>query len=156
MNASTIYRLQHQQAQILPLIKGFSAAFLSKRHLPGKWSIAEHIAHLGRYQEVFADRIGRVLQEEEPEFERYVADADPGFARWCRYTPADRIEKLLSGRLAIAKQINSIGAAQISRRGHHPKFGAMSIEDWTTFFLLHESHHHYTIFRMKRQFIEKT
>src|SRR5207237_9871342 len=48
----------------------------------GKWSATDNLAHLGRYHEVFAERLGRMLREDAPEFARYRADGDAGVAAW--------------------------------------------------------------------------
>ena len=32
--------------------------------------------------------------------------------------------------------------------GHHPKYGALTLVEWTEFFLLHEAHHLFTLFKL--------
>ena len=84
MKAHHLQRLQHQYDQINDLLADLDMPFVLHRHIPDKWSIHEHIAHLGRYQEITESRWQRILQEEEPLFDRYVAAQDEVFEAWRR------------------------------------------------------------------------
>ncbi len=150
MNASIQYRLQHQFAQVEDLLAPLSVDFIRRRHLPDKWSIHENIAHLGRYQEMFMERIERILSEEMPLMDRYVAENDPLFLNWVEKEPGEILRKSATKRTTFRQHLESLNAAQLSRQGIHPKFGKMNVAEWTEFFLLHESHHLYAIFRLIR------
>jgi hypothetical protein len=54
------------------------------------------------------------------------------------------------GRQEIVNLIGGLTDEQMSRTGTHSKFGSMNIVEWTEFFLLHEAHHIYTIFKLIR------
>ncbi len=145
-------QLLSQHHQIPYLIKGFSEVFLIKRHQPEKWSIKENIAHLGRYQEIFLNRINLILKTENPQFGRYKAEKDSDFQKWLDLNQEEILERLKRDRRKINELIFSLKNAQLQRKGTHPKFGTMDIVKWIEFFLLHESHHFYTIFRMAQEF----
>jgi hypothetical protein len=36
----------------------------------------------------------------------------------------------------------------LDKTGHHPVFGEMNLIQWLNFFLLHEAHHLFTIFKL--------
>jgi hypothetical protein len=141
-------RLKNQHTAIAPII-----AKLDDRHLhfhpePGKWSIHDNIAHLARYQPVFLERINTILSTDEPSFGRYKAEEDSSFNIWREFSTGKLIEKLATGREAIFERITALSETELNRTGNHPAFGKLTIVEWTEFFLLHEAHHIFTIFRL--------
>ena len=144
--------LEGQYNFLLQQIENLDAAFLKKRHISTKWSIHEHLAHLGRYQEIFLARMSFILEKDAPALERYIADNDQGFFDWCQQETVAIITQTSKKRLEIVQFIKQLSTEQLKRIGVHPKLGEMTILDWTTFFLLHESHHLYAIFGLKNRF----
>ena len=51
-------------------------------------------------------------------------------------------------RAELVNYVTALSEEELQRTGQHPLHGALTIPDWITFFLLHESHHQYTIFRL--------
>jgi hypothetical protein len=140
-------RLQLQHKSLIDIIDGLGEQQIRIRTDPAKWSIFENIAHLQTYQHVFNKRVKRILEEDNPVFERYVPDTDPCFIDNCgksfREVMADYItvrKKMSNGELGLKEE-------NMGRTGMHPAFGKLSLLQWLSFFLLHESHHLYTIFR---------
>ena len=116
----------------------------------GKWSAIDNLAHLGRYHEVFAERLSRIIAEEAPEFARYRADDDEEFAAW-RAMPLDAmLERIRSLRRDLSTRVESLTAEQLDRIGVHPAFGRMRLRLWIEFFLMHEGHHLYVILQRTR------
>jgi len=115
---------------------------------PGKWSVFENLAHLVTYQLVFLERIARIQQEQQPQFGRYVADNDPAFAPTVEQSLPTLLGRLVHDREQIIQILENMGAKDMVRTGIHPKYGNMDIPQWTEFFLLHESHHLFTIFML--------
>ena len=146
------HRLVHQYQEVEFLVSDLSDDFLRTRHQPDKWSIQEHLAHLGCYQDNFKKRLIQIQQENQPEFERYKAEEDPQFEQWLSLDVKAILFATNQSRSAIAKWIRSLDEKVLKRTGHHPKFGWMDMAVWTEFFLLHESHHLYAIFRLKQAF----
>lgn len=120
-----------------------------KRPRTDKWSMLENLAHLARYQEVFLQRMLRILSQENPKLERYKAENDPSFAYWQNLSQAEVIKKLERSRLDLIAFFENLPASEWGRLGTHPVLGALSIQDWLRFFLLHESHHLYTVFKLR-------
>ncbi|MDN5212575.1 DinB family protein [Fulvivirgaceae bacterium BMA12] len=151
-DSSTEFRLENQYQQLLQLIRGLDDGFISKQHRPEKWSIKENLAHLGRYQEIFLERIDRILVEDQPAFGRYKADNDPEFAKWRMLETSLITDKTIQGRAEIVAKLEGLSLDSLERQGHHPKLGLMTIFGWIEFFLLHESHHIYTVFWLVNEF----
>lgn len=151
----TPYLLQSINSQypfLLQQLESLDDSFIKKRHIRGKWSIQEHLAHLGRYHEIFLERIGVILEEEAPQLVRYKADNDDGFYEWCRLSTAEIITNTQKKRVEIIQILKHLTEEQIKRIGIHPKLGKLTIEDWASFFMLHEAHHIYAVFGLKQRF----
>lgn len=151
METSLRLRMQHQPSALDHLLYGLDETGLVQRPDKDKWSILENIAHLGRYHEVFKERMQRILDEEHPHFTRYVADTDEGFTNWCKYDPATLMRHFYDSRKDLNDFLCALNDVQMKRTGHHPVYGMMSINGWTEFFLLHEAHHYFTILKLTPQ-----
>ncbi|MBT8220093.1 MAG: DinB family protein [Bacteroidia bacterium] len=144
------HRLQHQHLELKFLLKDLDQDFVMKQHSEGKWSIHENLAHLGRYQEVLLERLKRILKEDSPHCPRYHAEEDPNYDKWVKKSTEVILEDIFEKRKQLKRFIEGLTSQQLIRKGLHPLFLDMTILQWTQFFLLHESHHIYTIFRVKR------
>ena len=56
-----IYKLNNQYDWLLSLLENLDNTFLKTPPIPQKWSIQEHLAHLGRYHEIFFERLTVIL-----------------------------------------------------------------------------------------------
>ena len=141
-------RLQYQHKSLIDCIDGLSDELIRRELIPGKWSIFENMVHLQTYQHVFCDRIKKMLAEDNPSFPRYVADTDPNFLNNCSKETREIMGDLITTRKEMSTERLSMKDEDIVRTGTHPVFGTMSISKWLDFFLLHEAHHLFTIFKM--------
>ncbi len=148
LSPSLLTRLEHQHKTLHELIKGFDEAQLRKRVNPDKWSVVENIAHLAAYQPVFLHRIQQVEQLATPAFERYVADNDPNFHTCLQRTLRELLDDIGAQRFIIFNHLGRLPETTLRRTGLHPRYGEMTLLQWTEFFLLHESHHLFTIFML--------
>jgi hypothetical protein len=154
LSASISTRLRHQHESLPEITRDLTETALRQRINPDKWSAFEHIAHLAAYQPTFISRLEKMATapapsfETPPTFERYVAEKDPQFAA-CLDKPLATLFELISTQ---ASEINAILAqtnkAGLLRTGLHPKYGLLTVTQWTEFYLLHEAHHLFTIFML--------
>lgn len=155
LQKATLVRLNHQHKNISFLIQGLAFEHLEIRLIPNKWSIKEHLAHLGRYQEVFKQRVLQILNDKTPKLDRYIAEYDEYFQHWLSLGSLEIMQRLGKERQALIELLKSLNSKELNRLGKHPKLGKMDIPKWTEFFLLHEAHHQYTIFRMTQELLKK-
>ena len=130
------------------MIKGYDEEQLKLRTIPGKWSAFENIVHLVSYQDIFQQRIDKILTGKNPSFERYVAENDPEFDVYLQHPLQQLLQSLHSVRKQFYDQLNTLSTDKLLFIGHHPKYGALTLVQWTEFFLLHESHHLFTLFKL--------
>jgi DinB superfamily len=148
LSNSILTRLQFQHETVSELIAGITEQRLKQRLNPEKWSAFENIAHLAAYQPVFYLRLERIASENDPGFERYTADQDPSFTAYLEKTLSGLTGAIVQDRLAITAKLGEMSETVLQRTGIHPKFGRLTMSQWTEFFLLHEAHHLFTLFRL--------
>ncbi|WP_205513470.1 DinB family protein [Longitalea arenae] len=150
LSASVCSRLQHQHEAIPELLNGISEEKLKQRIHKDKWSAFEQLAHLVSYQPVFLQRLQKIQAMNEPVFDRYVADDDPAFIACCSRSIHELLSDLAGQRTDIINHLMTLTGAAVSKAGRHPKYGLLTVAEWTEFFLLHEAHHVFSIFMLTR------
>ena len=148
MPSSVSTRLQYQHKSLIDIIDGLSDEQIRRAIHPGKWSIFENIVHLATYQHIFIHRTKQILADTNPSFERYSADGDPAFHDNCTKSTREIMSDLVTTRKEMAAEIINFPETDLAKTGTHPVFGNMTLLQWLNFFLLHEAHHLFTIFRL--------
>jgi hypothetical protein len=151
LSVSTTTRLQHQHESIQELIAGLSETQLKQIVQPGKWSAFEQIAHLTAYQPVFLDRLYTIEQGNSPAFQRYVAEQDAQFGTYLEKPLSALLSALGSTRLMMINYLTGLSEEALQKTGMHPRYGLLTVPEWTGFFLLHEAHHLYHLFMLTRE-----
>jgi uncharacterized damage-inducible protein DinB len=148
LSTSITTRLEYQQKALIELIEGLSDEQIRKQIVAGKWSVFENIVHLTTYQHTFIRRVRQILSEDTPSFGRYSAESDPLFHDNCARSTREIMQDLIATRRELATGVLSFKEADLLKKGTHPVFGALSIPQWLHFFVLHEAHHQFTIFKL--------
>ena len=148
---SQLLRLKTQLESVDVLFAGASPERIDRRSASGKWSARENLAHIGRYHEIFLERLGRILTEASPQFPRYRAEDDPGWQKWASKPFEEVRSQLTALRLKLIDTIAGLQASDYARVGVHSAFGEMTLSLWVEFFLVHEAHHLYVILQRIRE-----
>jgi uncharacterized damage-inducible protein DinB len=141
-------RLASQHETIAEMISGITQTRLNAHPIPDKWSIKDHIVHLATYQPMFLDRIRLILAEEHPEFAPYKADTDPAFIRAQNEDLPLLLINIAEGRRQLTGLCQILTNEQLGRKGTHLVYGNLTVAEWLEFFVLHEAHHLFAIFRL--------
>lgn len=116
----------------------------------GKWSAREHLAHATRMHGLLAARIRVILARDAPLLPAYRAEKDPTWRRW-RETPAPDLMAIAAGRRAdVIATVRPLSEEGLARIGVHSRLGPLALSTWIEFFLVHEAHHLYAIFKLVR------
>jgi hypothetical protein len=148
MSPSQHARLSHQHEAIVEMTKGVAEEQLRTRPENNKWSIFENIAHLSAYQPAFLERLKKIQKEPSPLFDRYIADNDPTFLECCDMGLQQLHEHVFTHRFLIQNHISILEERGFNKIGRHPVYGELTVINWIEFFLLHEAHHLFTIFKL--------
>lgn len=146
--SSVTTRLLYQHKSLVDLIDGLTEEQVRRQLNPGKWSIFETIVHLQTYQHTFISRVQQILMGNNPAFERYTAESDPLFMDNCHKTFREIMHDFIGTRKEMAAGILGLPETDYVKTGVHTVYGQMSLHQWLNFFLLHEAHHLFTIFKL--------
>jgi hypothetical protein len=148
LSSSIAARLQYQHHTIREIVGDRPDPVLRREAIPGKWSAHSNIAHLAAYQPAFLNRLDRIVREPSPIFNRYVAEEDPLFSRYLERSAVSLLEQIDADRSRILSLLMEVDESYLERTAFHPRFGLLTVVDWTEFFLLHEAHHLYTLYTL--------
>jgi hypothetical protein len=148
MPSSVLTRLQYQHKSLIDIIDGLTDEQVRRNVIPGKWSIFENIVHLQTYQHFFIQRIRKMLEENNPLFTPYSAESDPLFHDNCGKSTREIIQDMLTTRKEMSAGFHSFTETDLDKTARHSVYGQMSMVQWLHFFLLHEAHHLFIIFKL--------
>ena len=120
---------------------GMSRDHVLARPIAGKWSTLEVICHIADFEIVYADRLKRVLAENEPTM--FGGDPD-GFAARLAYHDRDLAEELAvieSVRASTARILRTLKDEDFARIGQHNEAGPLTLEKLLTNVANHATHH---------------
>jgi uncharacterized damage-inducible protein DinB len=149
--SSLTCRLKTQHLALAEIVKNADEQHLNHQPEPGKWSIKDNIAHLVTYQPVFIGRIHQILKGGTPTFNAYRADDEPDFLHARELPLTELLSRLNGNRRQILELITNLPDDDLLLKGTHLKYGSLTITEWTEFFLLHEAHHLFTIFKLAKE-----
>jgi uncharacterized damage-inducible protein DinB len=122
-------------------VTGMTEEQLRARPIAGKWSTAEVVCHLADFEPIYADRMKRVIAENEPTM--FGGDPDV-FAARLAYAARDLREELLiieNTRRQMARILRTLKPEDFQRRGIHSEAGPLSLETLLRRVTEHIPHH---------------
>ena len=132
-------------AALRQAIQGMTPAQLNAAPIPGKWSTRQVICHIADFEPVYADRIKRVIAEDEP----LLMSGDPDqFAAKLAYDQRDleiELQLIEVVRQHLAGILRTLPAETFQRAGKHSRDGLLTIETLLTRITGHIPHHVQTI-----------
>ena len=109
-------------------VAGLTHEQLTSRPISGKWSVLEVVCHLSDFEIVYADRIKRVIVENEPTM--FGGNPDD-FAARLAYHDRDINEELAlieNIRTHLTRILRKLPAQDFQRRGIHSESGPLTLE----------------------------
>ncbi|WP_417385806.1 DinB family protein [Gimesia sp.] len=126
-------------------VEGMSTADLDAAPIPGKWTTRQVICHISDFEPVYADRMKRVIAEENPP----LLGGDPDlFAARLAYEQRDleeEFELIAAVRKHVARILQTLSPDQFERTGQHSHDGELSLATLLARITNHIPHHIQTI-----------
>ena len=122
-------------------VAGMTQEQLVARPIPGKWSTLEVICHLADFEIVYADRIKRIIAENEP---RMFGGDPSAFAARLAYHQRNLDEELLLISLIrqqVARILRTLKPEDFQCRGIHSESGPITLETLVERITGHIPHH---------------
>ncbi|HVB86358.1 MAG TPA: DinB family protein [Candidatus Dormibacteraeota bacterium] len=114
-------------ARLAKLLKKATPAKARKRPAPGKWSIAEIMAHLADTEVAMGWRIRIVLSEPGSTLQPFDQDAWASAMRYEKRDPRKSLEQYRSLREANIALLKSITPADWKKSATHPERGELTV-----------------------------
>jgi hypothetical protein len=122
-------------------VAGLSPEQLRARPIPGKWSTLEVVCHLSDFEAVYADRMKRVIAEQQPP----LRSGDPDlFAASLAYQSRDLDEELTlieTTRRQMARILRTVPPQTFQRTGIHSSDDPITLETLLRRITGHIPHH---------------
>lgn len=137
--------LEAGRRQVLAAVEGRTDEELATQPAAGEWSVRQTLEHLLFAEGLFAERIGRLLDEDEPNLAARAVWAetpasDEGTAT--TESAATELAKQVAELRAITiERLRSLPDAAWERRGMHPEWGTVTVSAQTSYFGRHMASH---------------
>jgi uncharacterized damage-inducible protein DinB len=127
--------------QLRAAVAGLSREQLQARPIAGKWSTLEVVCHLADFDPILADRMKRVVAEDEP---KLLGADENRFAAALAYHARDVEEELAlieRTRSQLARILRTLPESALQRVGHHNERGPRTLEQLLQTAINHIPHH---------------
>ena len=126
-------------------LEGRTDEDLARQPAPGEWSARQALEHLLFCEELLAKRIGRLLDEEEPDLAAAAVWADTP-ASDEGSTSTDEPASVIAARIAELRhatvgRLASLPESSWGRGGTHPEWGRVTVLSQAAYFARHEASH---------------
>ena len=141
MNRSIIDEYEAGADKLIKATAGMTPADLSAAPIPGKWSTHQVVVHLADAESAFADRIRRIVAEDEP---LLLAWDENKFVQRLHYeaqSATDAVELIALTRRQITRILRVLPDADFYRVGRHSERGPQTIIDVLGYAVPHLDHH---------------
>lgn len=132
-------------AQHVDEIRGFTAGLaesqLGERPAPAKWSLKEIVMHLAEVQDIFIERVTRILTEENPPINPFVPDKARQEGLYLSANFEGRMKDFEAQRRNLFAIVRDISDVQWKREGDHPDVRHYTLEKCLEAMMRHEENH---------------
>lgn len=127
--------------QLREAVAGMSREQAKARPIAGKWSTLEAVAHLADFEPIGADRMKRVIAEDNPTL---IGADENKFAAMLQYQERDLEEELKiieMTRSQLARILRKLPDSALQRTGQHNERGPRTLEQLLSTSIGHIPHH---------------
>ena len=113
-----------------------------------RWSLHELVMHLIEMQDVFIQRLTRLLVEEKPKIEPFEPDDARKRGLYLMESLEGRLATFLDQRATLVKLLQTLSEQQWQLEGMHPEIRHYTVEKCMESLMRHEEHHLYQMFNV--------
>jgi len=144
-----IARYEDGYQEVVNALEGFPAESLGAHPIPGKWSAKEIVHHLADSEGTSANRLRRLLVEDNPVIAGY---DEAEYARKLKYNERDMspaLDAFRAARATTAQLLSMMSDADWNREGTHSESGRYTAEQWLAIYAAHAHNHAAQIKRLR-------
>lgn len=146
-----IEKLRAFPPRVAQAVEGIDANDLTRPEAPGKWSVADVVAHLADLELVYAVRIRTILAGAGGDTPLPVLAQNQWVERVHRREPLNELlEQFAFHRRMNLMLVARLNDEELARSGVHPDYGTITIRDAIARIERHDERHFAQIERVKR------
>jgi uncharacterized damage-inducible protein DinB len=107
----------------------------------GKWSIQQVVVHIADAEAAFADRIKRIIAEDDPVLQAWDENKFVANLAYDKQSAADAAELIRLIRAQTSRIMRAAPAAALARKGRHTERGPQTVIDVLNYAVPHLEHH---------------
>ena len=114
--------------QLLQTLLGdLPGELLSWKPKPDRWSISEVLAHLAALEQVYAERVIRMVAEDSPQIAKYDPLGAAARGEYSRGSGGENLEHFIHTRRSSLAVLTGLPASAGSRTGVHSELGTITL-----------------------------
>lgn len=122
-------------------VAGMTPEQLDATPIPGKWSTRQVVCHIADFEPVYADRMKRVIAEEQPTFFGGDPDLFAAGLAYAHRVVDEELALIESVRRHMGRILRSLPESAFQRTGIHSEAGPLSLEQLLASVTDHIPHH---------------
>jgi uncharacterized damage-inducible protein DinB len=143
-----ITRLAEHVDELRSFTQGLTEQQLKERPAKEQWSLHELVMHLIEMQDVFIQRLTKLLVEEKPTIEPFEPDDARKRGLFLMESLEGRLATFLDQRATLVKLLQTLSEQQWQLEGVHPEIRHYTVEKCMESLMRHEEHHLYQMFNV--------
>ncbi len=109
------------------LLRDLPAELLHWKPRPDRWSISEVLAHLATLEQVFAERVQRMMAEDSPPLAKYDLDGAKARKDYSHGSGAENLAHFTRARRSTLAMLTELPASASPRTGVHSELGTITL-----------------------------
>lgn len=133
--------LQETPAKLAELVKAQPTEALTRRPVPGKWSVTEIIAHLADAEMVLGFRVRLILGQSGVPIQAFDQDVWAAFSRYDQIPATESLERITVDRRGNLRLLGSLSPEQLQQHGMHSERGRETVAHLLKMWAGHDLNH---------------
>lgn len=146
--ALIIARLVQHVEELHGFLDGLTDEQQRERPAPDKWSLHEIAMHVCEMQEVFIERLARMLVEDRPVITPFEPDKARREGLYFTENLSKRMAEFAVRRETFVALLQSLSDKQWKLEGEHPQMMHYTVEKCMEALMRHEEHHLYQMYNV--------
>jgi hypothetical protein len=123
------------------LLRDLPAELLQWKPGPDRWSVSEVLAHLADLEQVYSERVRRMIAENSPALERYDQVGASAAGEYSRGSALEHLARFAPPRRAIVAFLKSVPASAGARTAKHSELGVITLSQMLNEWASHDLGH---------------
>ncbi|MCA9063203.1 MAG: DinB family protein [Planctomycetaceae bacterium] len=136
-----LHDYEHGPSQLQDALQGLTDKDFDRKPISGQWSIRQVVCHLADFEPVYADRIKRVLVEDNPTILAGDPDVFAAGLRYDRRCVHEELQLIRVVRKQMLRILRDLDLEDLQRTGVHSADGPLTLETLLERITAHVPHH---------------